>query len=196
MGEIYERVRRPALIPKEVLSQKEVEDVQRQCIGNPSVTMNSSSQHPILQDPFHNSRVNCPVTAVRDFAVEEQGLPKRKRYHRSSDETDSVPPASAVDRDFIHGDSSSSCRKARKLSSRSIVSSRLRLEDSGDHSRYSQEEFLQYSRENTNNIPHMSEVTPDALFPVPGYGVSVWSNVGESNGPVNLPMTQLHRECS
>ncbi|MCJ1385175.1 hypothetical protein MMC17_008296 [Xylographa soralifera] len=146
--------------------------------------MDPSCQQPILQDPFHPSRVECCVTAVRDSAVEEQQLPNRKRYHRNSDETKVVPSTSAVNQGFIHAYSCPSHRKLRKYSSRSAVSSRLHSEDSGDHARYSQEEFLQHPRENSNDIPHMSEVPPDAMFPTPGYGVSVWHNVGDSNGRI------------
>ena len=176
------------MIPEEVLSQEEVEAVQRRCIGDPPPGTDPSSQQPILQDPFLHSRANS--------AVEEQELPNRKRYHRNSDETERVLPTSVVNRGFMHGDSTSSCRKVRKFSSHSIVSSRHHSNDSEDHALYSQWESLQYHRENSNNILHMSEVPPDAVFPMPSYDVSVSSNVGDSSGPVSLPATQSSRQCS
>ena len=184
------------MIPDQVLSQEEEEDVQRRCKGIPPKTSNPSSQQPILQDPFHHSRVDHCVTELRDSAVEESELPNRKRYHRNSGETESILPTSAVNRGFIHGDSSFSHRKVRKVGSPDVISSRLDADDYGDHAWHSYEEFLQYSGENSNNIPHMSGISSDAMFPIPSYGANMWSNVGDSNGPVSLPVTERLGECS
>ncbi|MCJ1392577.1 hypothetical protein MMC18_005447 [Xylographa bjoerkii] len=159
--------------------------------------MDPSSQQPILQDPFNQSRVDHCVKAVRDSTVEKQQLLTRKRYLRNSDGNHSVPHASTADRGFTQGDASSSRSKLRKISNCSTVSSRLHPQDSGDHAWYPQKECLRYPREISDNIPHMSEVPPDAVFPTPDYAKSCWSNGGSSDGSTADdwdPKAMAHRD--
>ncbi|MCJ1401997.1 hypothetical protein MMC11_005216 [Xylographa trunciseda] len=144
--------------------------------------MDPSGQQPILQDPFNQSRVDSYVKADRDSGVEEQQLANCKRHHRKSDEPKSISPASAANQGFTHGDSSSSRSKLRRLSSRSTSSSRVHPEDSGGRLRYSQEACLRYARRLSGNIPHMSEVPPDAGFPRPGCVTLGLSNCGDLDG--------------
>ena len=196
MEENCGRSRRPALIPEEVLSQEEVRDVQRRCIGDPLPVMDPCSQRPILQDPFRQAPAHHCVKVARESVVEDQQLPNRKRYHCSGDDRNrSVARTSVVNRGFKLR-CSSIRGKIREFSSRNSTSSQLDQEDSGSHTQYSQATCFRFAREISDNIQYRSKVAPDAVSPTTGYATSCRNNRASSDGPVRLSVTQLLGACS